>query len=249
MNPSPAPDQIRALVDAVATPSFGSIVDRAEAADRGRRPRLVLVVATAAILVVLLAAVIVALRPGNDDSRTVRVPAADGPAPLSDECLISATAQLGCPMSAADAAAHLGFAVRAPTVVPGGWKHVRAYLKVYRSGLSPQPVPPGPDVALYNQVWTEPGTDLDAVDTCPPYLQVRERLAFTGEEATSAGPPVDLGGSVPAFGYVSTASCGTSGPTMTVGLLSWVSDGILITVVSNGVDRADLASVVNSIGS
>ena len=251
MNSSPiAPEQLRVLVDTVDTPSFASIVERAGSKEPGRRQRPVLMAAAIAAAVALVVAAVVVLPRDGDGARTVRVPPADAPAALPDDCLITAQGQVGCEMSPADAGAHLGFDVRVPTGVPDGWVHVYENLKVYRPGLSPEPVPPGADVVLYNQVWAPPGTDLNAPGTCPTYLQVRERRAFDGEASSQAvlGAAIDLGDGHVAFGEESSAACGSGeGPVHAVSLLSWESDGIWFSVLANGIPPERVRAVARSI--
>jgi hypothetical protein len=154
-------------------------------------------------------------------------------------------------MSPTDAATHLGFKVRVPTGIPRGWQQVRANLKVYRSGVAPQPVPSDQDVLVYNQVWAPPGTDLAEDGACGPVLQVRERLATDGELAdpssTDTGTAIDLGGDHVVYGRQGDVPCGSSGPSGPQSVLSWTSDGILFYVYAFGVDFETVRAVTLSL--
>lgn len=251
MNISPSPEQIRALVDTVEAPSLASIIERSTPTQHDRRVRPALVLA-AVVVVALVVASIVVLRTTDDQSRSVRAPVADGaasePAGLADECLVTSPESAGCPMAPSPASTHLGFRVRVPTDIPEGWEPLYAKLKVYRDGVSPEPVPPGADVLLYQQAWAPAGTDLNAQGTCPPYLWVKERRAFDLEpQIDTRFDPIDLGSGQLVTGHQREGSCGSTGERQVSSLLTWTSKGIWITMVADGLGPEQVRAIARSI--
>ena len=101
-------------------------------------------------------------------------------------------------------------------------------------------------MAVYNQAWTPLTTDLTVTGTCPPYLQVRQRPAFTGEENIAGVQPVDLGGGRVVYGeFAQQSGCAERQTVFTS--VFWVQDGISFTVNASGVDRELMIGIVESL--
>jgi hypothetical protein len=239
-------EQIRILVDAVEEPTVEDIVLGAATRSRSRaRPRLVAAVGAVVVVIALAVAVVMS---SDDSAGPTRVdPAVSTTMPVS--CIVVTEDTPGCDMAPSDAGAFLGFEARVPDGVPTGWVVERQKLQLYRhpesdgiGGFSSDMDP----VAIYNQVWTPPGVDINRAGTCPTLLQVRQRPAWPGEGTPVGEPAVNLGAGRTIYGIVADpATC--AGATTLHTTIHWVSDGIVFTVNADNVGRDHVLEVVESL--
>ncbi|MFN8028183.1 MAG: hypothetical protein U0W40_18020 [Acidimicrobiia bacterium] len=212
-------DQLRAVVDAVDTPTFAEI--RAHTTPpRTRSPRTRVAVALAAVLLVVVIGVGLAALLRDDTADHAQTT----PAAIPAECMD----RNGCAMSATDASRILGFEVREPAGLPDGWVSLGARLRVFE------------DVPLYVRAWGPPGTDLSAPEVCAPHVVTRERPAFSGEDPSRSGTPYPLGNGTTAYGEAPDVGCYH-------GSLGWVRDGRSFVVEGTNMTPGQLTDIARSI--
>lgn len=246
----PLSDQLRALVDAVDTPSFAEIRTHA-APPRTRSPRTRVAIALAAVIAfIALGAGVVALLDGTEKTGPVRRPVATT---LPKDCIVTITNYPGCKMTAKRAQQYLGFRPRVPTNVPEGWVRQPSRLKIYRSQFDPASLPAGvTEVAEFFQFWAPVGTaplaGHPADMTCSPNLVVRQRIALVGEQAlrTEVGT-VDLGNGHIVNGIVDQSACGTGGAIGPYANLFWATRGQYVSITANGIPNEQSLAIARSL--
>jgi len=239
---SPLPDQLRAIVDAVDTPTFADIRLHA-VPSRTRTPRTRVAIALAAVLLLIaIGAGVVALVRDDTTPRAGHTAPADVPS----ECVITTEVGSGCEMGPKDASRYVGFAVREPSGIPAGWEPFAEALRVYQGPAAG--LPRGVDsIALYVRAWGPPGSDFTTVGDCGVYVQVRQRLALPGENPSRNGATtVPLGNGTVAYGQPPTAGCGDAA-TGFGGEIAWISNGRSIVVEGNGVTTEQLLAIARSL--
>jgi hypothetical protein len=244
-------DQLRAIVDAVDTPTFADIRSHeARPHPRGPRTRVVLAFGAVLVIVALGAVVVALLREGGSTPPTSRPDQLhlqpDVVETLPPDCVITTEVGPGCEMGPKDASRYVGSEVREPSGMPTGWEPFAETLRVYQgpgAGL-----PQGVDsVALYVRAWGPPGSDFTTMGDCGVYVQVRQRLALPGEDPASTGATaIPLGNGTVAHGQPPTAGCGDA-TTGFGGEFAWVSGGRSFVVEGNGVTTDQLLAIARSL--
>jgi hypothetical protein len=244
------PEQLRALVDAVDTPSFAEIRTHA-APPRAQTPRTRVAIALTAVLVLItLGAGVVALLDRAEKTGPVRRPLATT---LPTDCTITITNYAGCEMTAKQAQRYLGFRPRVPQNVPEGWVQQPSRLKIYRSQFDPSSLPPGADeVTEFFQIWAPPGTptvaDRPANFTCTPVLVVRQRMALAGEgDGQVAQPTVELGNGRVVNGTLGPTACLPGDPAAPSGDLFWSDQGRHYGLTGNGIPNEQFLAIARSL--
>ncbi len=245
------PDQLRAIVDAVDTPTFADIRTHATVPQRTRSPRTRVAIALAVVLLLLaIGAGVVALLDRAEKTGPVRRPVATT---MPTHCIITITNYAGCEMTAKQAQRYLGFRPRVPRNVPAGWVRQPSRLKIYRSQFDPASLPAGTtEVTEFFQTWAPPGSpavaDRPANVTCTPVLVVRQRMALVGEDAlrTDAGT-VDLGSGRVVNGTLGPTACLPGDPAAPYGDLFWSDQGRYYSVTGNGIPNEQLLTIARSL--
>jgi hypothetical protein len=248
---SPLPEQLRAIVDGVDTPTFADIRVHASAPKRTRSPRTRVAIGLAAVLVfIALGAGVVAFLDRTENTDPARRPVATT---VPTNCIITITNYAGCEMTAKRAQRYLGFRPRVPQNVPEGWVQQPSRLKIYRSQFDPASLPPGAtEVTEFFQIWAPRGSppiaDRPAAFTCTPDLVVRQRMALVGEDAlrTDAGT-VDLGNGRVVNGTLGPEACVTGGPVDPHGDLFWDDQGRSCSLTTNDIPTDQILAIARSL--
>jgi hypothetical protein len=99
---------------------------------------------------------------------------------------------------------------------------------------------------VYNQIWTPPGTDLNATTgTCPSRLQIRERPVLPGE-TPGTGPAIDAGNGRTIYGALAEPSTCNGQPTVNT-MLNWIDNGVSLAVNADNIDREQVLQIVSSL--
>jgi hypothetical protein len=240
-------DQIRLLVDNIEDPSALDIVFAVSAKPSSRRGRTAIVISALVAAAIVAGGYFVLFAHSSSSTHHPQIE----PAQTSDVpegCLISASNRDGCAMSPTTAGTYLGFDVRVPDGIPSGWILERARLLLYRPPLpdGEPPLPTGVEsVAVYNQVWTPPDTDLNEIGVCPSRLQVRERPLLPGE-AAGVGAKHSLESGKVVYGELATTSTCDGQPTVNT-MLNWTQNDVSFTVNADNIDKEGILQIVESL--
>ena len=258
LDAEPLDTRIRALVVEVVDlaptpPSFRELEDVTyDSAPRPRQRRNPIIAVSIALLVAFVAVAAVELSTRNGAPHKASI----GPAqtlPIPDDCVVTDSNREGCALSPAAAGPYVGFNVRVPQGIPQGLVPASSNLRIYREPLpaGQPPLPPGVSTAALSfQVWAPSGTNLNTATTCSPYVTVRERKVLPGDDPANATgmPPIDLGSGRTIYGTLDTpVTCENDGATSAESHVEWLSDGIDITVEANGINRAEMMQIANSL--
>ena len=241
--------ELRALVDAVETPSFADIRTHATPR-RARSPRTRVAIALATVLVVVaIGAGVVALLDRTEKTGPVRRPVATT---LPKDCIITITNYAGCEMTAKRAQQYLGFRPGVPMNVPEGWVRQPSRLRIYRSQSDPASATGAAEVTEFFQTWAPPGTptvaDRPANFTCTPVLVVRQRMALAGEgDGQVAQPTVELGNGRVVNGTLGPTACLPGDPAAPSGDLFWSDQGRHYGLTGNGIPNEQFLTIARSL--
>jgi hypothetical protein len=171
----------------------------------------------------------VVLSPGSADLAT-----SDEPQPVVTSAPFDVTScrvaegVAGCPMGVAEAERVLGISLPDPTGLPAGWEAVesRSAVRYWPSVGDQAPV------AEYQQVWAPVGENLDRAGATPTYVQLRRRVALSGEPAAT-GTPLTLPNGQVAYQAGNT--------------LAWTTDGVTSRLSGYQITDDDLRAIATSL--